>query len=189
MTATRVERGRIRYLTPGHPRPVEAAQDSLVLHLHLKNISEDVIFCPTDPYFDRRCKPKQTQNKTYTYLVMSGQRYYGGPCDWKPTPPREYVLGQVYGKELKPQQALDTIVCTAPEDDAGRALEQYHGDLLWRVQLRRGLVQVGDRELSATAVIGVQFNKKDVQPMAKSELAGEPTISARNLLRAFAEAN
>jgi hypothetical protein len=48
----------------------------------------------------------------------------------------------------------------------GRLLENYHGDLVWRVQVRRGLVRVKDREYPATGVIGVVFKDTDITSLA-----------------------
>jgi len=36
-------------------------------------------------------------------------------------------------------------------------------NMTWRVQLRRGLVDHRGQKVSATAVIGVQFNAKDIK--------------------------
>jgi hypothetical protein len=47
-------------------------------------------------------------------------------------------------------------------DQVGKVLANYHGRLLYRVQVRRGLVRVGDREVPATAVVGVEFNDTDI---------------------------
>ena len=66
-------------------------------------------------------------------------------------------------KELKPGEEVDTFICTDYKDHIGRALENYTGDLLWRVQVRRGLIRVRDRDISATAVIGVEFRTQDVE--------------------------
>jgi hypothetical protein len=35
--------------------------------------------------------------------------------------------------------------------------------MLWRLQVRRGLVSVGAKEIPATAVIGVEFGANDVK--------------------------
>ena len=43
------------------------------------------------------------------------------------------------------------------------------GDLLWRVQLRRGLIDHKGRRLPATAVIGVRFNSADLPAKAADE--------------------
>jgi DNA-directed RNA polymerase subunit RPC12/RpoP len=166
----RPERVELRPLVirvPGF-EPEEQGEASLVLHLHLRNVSSDVVFSPTDPYFDRRWKPSQA-NKPYTFLEIldlptGKMRLFGGPLVWKPGRPtasRQLIDGQAY-QMLRPGEQLATVVCTDPADEVGRLLKGYHGRLLWRVQFRRGLVEVGEREVSATAVVVVQFSDRDV---------------------------
>ena len=58
---------------------------------------------------------------------------------------------------------MTTFLCTEPKDDVPAAIKKAKGPFLWRVQVRRGLVKLGDKEVSATAVVGVEFNKQDVQ--------------------------
>ncbi len=36
--------------------------------------------------------------------------------------------------------------------------------LVWRVQVRRGFMEAGGNQVSATAVIGVEFSARDIQP-------------------------
>src|SRR5262249_29621392 len=69
--AERVEQKPITFLYRGRGRNPEPATDgdSLVLHLRLKNISRDVFFHPTDPYFDRRwIEGKDVWPPPYTIL-------------------------------------------------------------------------------------------------------------------------
>lgn len=181
VTPEKVELRRIWVNTPGS-NPTEGYDDALVLYLHLKNVSSDVVFKPLDPCFDRKWKEKpkqpQTRHRPYTLLELGEtRRYYGGPLPWstppenKPLPNRETVflrdgereLRQNTGKELKPGEEMETFVCTDYEDQIGKELANYHGPLLWRVHVRRGLVEVGDREFSATAQIGVEFDAKDIR--------------------------
>lgn len=159
VTPEKVELRRIVFHSPGY-NPEKGVDDSLVLRLRLKNVSEDVVFCPTDPYFERRWKPGQSlSSKPYMFLDVGTQRFYGGPVPWRrglTREARETIEGQVH-KVLRPGDETTTFVCTAPEDHVGKALASYTGPLLWRVQLRRGLVAVRDREAPVTAVIGVEF--------------------------------
>jgi phage FluMu protein Com len=161
------EKVQLKRLRIRHPGFAPELQDeaSLVLQVRLKNTSRDVEFSPTDPYFDRQWKPDQA-NKPYTFLELGGDRFFGGPLFWQPgVPPegRERVEGQVY-KVLAPGQELTTLVCTDPEIRIAEVLNRYQGNLLWRIQLRRGLVAVRNREVSATAVVGVQFKHSDIEP-------------------------
>jgi hypothetical protein len=66
---------------------------------------------------------------------------------------------------LGPGAEMDTFVCTDGDDAAVlQELEKFQGKLLWRVQLRRGLVRVGQRDIPAAAVVGVEFTARDVAP-------------------------
>jgi hypothetical protein len=174
VTPTRVERRRIRFKQEGGDAdPTD--HESLALHLRLRNVSEDVYFKPLDSYFDRRWKlSKPAGIMPYTFLTLSDKRFFGGPLDWQPhsaskgdrfRDPRMLVVGQDHDKELGPGEEMTTFICTDPQDKATAALDKMKdkGPYIWRVQVRRGLVQVGDRELSATAVVGVEFNRSDVQ--------------------------
>lgn len=163
VTPQRVELRRVEFHRPGFA-PEPALEDSLVLRLHFRNISRDVAFSPTDPFFDRCWKGVASGKKPYTFLDIGKDRLWGGPLPWSPGRPlgeRDTIDGQQY-KILQPGEELTSLVCTDPEDHAGRLLASYRGDLLWRVQVRRGLVQVRDREYSATAVIGVPFKDTDI---------------------------
>jgi hypothetical protein len=75
---------------------------------------------------------------------------------------RETVEGQQH-RRLRPQEELTTLICTDPDDHVARLLASARGPLLWRVQVRRGLVPVRDREVSSTAVIGVEFEPDQIQ--------------------------
>jgi hypothetical protein len=163
ITPLSVELRHVLFRMPGFPDE-QADTASLVLSLRLQNVSTDVLFSPTDPYFERRWKGLPHGSKPYTLLEIGPRRLYGGPIVWDSRKPRaesETVEGQQY-RVLEPGQTLTTVVCTDPDDHAADLLAAYHGDLLWRVQVRRGLVKVGEREVSATAVVGVRFRDTDV---------------------------
>jgi hypothetical protein len=159
----KVELRRVGLLNPDG-RLEEAGDESLVLHLVLQNVSDDVVFSPSDPFFDRQWKSAQ-ESKPYTLLEIGGQRFYGGPLPWRPdrrSETRTIVDGQAY-RLLQPGEQLTTLVCTDPADHVGNLLAHFHGKLLYRVQVRRGLVRVGDREAPATAVVGIAFTDTQIE--------------------------
>jgi hypothetical protein len=144
--------------------PEPALDDSLVLDLRFRNISRDVAFSPTDPFFDRSWKGLSSGKKPYSFLDIGKDRLWGGPLPWNPArqaEERDTIAGQQH-KILQPGEQLTTLVCTDPRDHVTRLLANYQGSLLWRIQVRRGLVQVGGREYPATAVIGVHFKDTDI---------------------------
>jgi hypothetical protein len=155
---------RVTILTTGFDPSREKA---LVLRLHLRNISQEIAFHPVDPFFDRSWKPGDPNGKPYTYLDMDGRLFYGGPIEWEYASAqgnnaRQYILEQRQDRVLGPNEEMDTIICTNPHDKVEDYLNSYHGPLLWRVQLRRGPVEVRNHDASATAVIGVEFQDSDV---------------------------
>ena len=58
---------------------------------------------------------------------------------------------------------MDTFVCTDGDDkSAVDAVENYHGKLMWRVHLRRGIITVdADQLVPVSSVIGVEFTDDD----------------------------
>jgi hypothetical protein len=141
-------------------------QPTLALELRIRNVSDDVYFKPLDPYFNRHWNPnKPSGMKPYSFLTVDSKRFFG-PLPWQPRSQARWrmsVVGQDLDKELKPGEEMTTFICTDPQDSAPAALKNAKGPFVWRIHVRRGLVKVGDKEVSATAVVGVEFNKQDVQ--------------------------
>jgi hypothetical protein len=173
VTPRRVERQRVRVVVE-NTQPEPCAGDSLVLYLNLKNLSAEYAFAPLDNYFDRRWKPGKNQLPPFTQLEVGKERFYGGPADWfprgDPNNKREWVEGRKdLPAVLQPGEQKEYFVCTDGNDPRAVAMlfgedgeESYHGPFLWRIRLRRGLVHVGDKDYSATAVVGVRFTDKDI---------------------------
>jgi hypothetical protein len=180
VTPTKVEFGKIKIRTQGFTKVEESQYPTLILHLDFENISEDVVFRPLDAFFNPRLdhsKGNVLTNRTFTQLVMGNTHLCGGPCKWVHPAYRskeliETVEGQHYEKELKPgDPPLSTFVCvdpdtqdpaylaTHPEDD----ILHYKGPLLYRVQIRRGLVTYKGKDVPCTAVIGVEFTDRDIE--------------------------
>jgi phage FluMu protein Com len=155
------------------------AGQSLVLTLRVKNTSTDTVFDPNDPAF-RRAR-KEGQPFPYTALQI-GRTFYYGIFPWPPEPgvKRYFVEGQdEEEKRLGPGEERDTWVTVAPRgikaamddvlaDVAELKKKQNPEPLLWRVQLRRGMVQVKDDsgkevDISATTVIGVEFRADQIK--------------------------
>lgn len=165
----KVERRRINLCFEGQPRRLPSAQDALVLTLRLRNVSVDDHFVPTDPAFVRRWVPgvDLRESRPYTLLEVGASRFYGGPCPWYPTKQpgsgRMFVEGQRFHQPLAPGAETTAVVATDPEDTAIlSAVEAHPGTLLWRVQLRRGLVRIRGREVSACTVVGVEFRPDQI---------------------------
>jgi hypothetical protein len=166
VTPTEVKRSRVTYCYTQGSKPDTSAKDALVLRLHLKNVSNDQQFCPTDPAFDARWDDPR-QPKPYTYLDFGAEKFFGGPIDYPyGKHGRMYMQGQENDPQpLGPGEERTTVVCTDPDksDQVRKALAKAKGSMLWRVRLRRGLVDVGNKQKSATAVIGVEFAASDIR--------------------------
>jgi hypothetical protein len=163
ITPVKVERARISIAEPG-ALSQRAADESLVLHVRFKNNSGDVSFSPTDPHFERRWKGPSYGSKPYNFLQIGERRFYGGPLPWSSDNSlamRDHIDGQEY-RVLGPGESQTTLVCTDPTDPILDCLTDFEGEIVWRIQVRRGLVKVGDREVPATAVVGVKFSRRDI---------------------------
>jgi hypothetical protein len=138
------------------------ADRQMGLHLKLQNLSPDVEFKPLLPNgFYQLKRVSLLDTGPYTYLEVGGKRLYGLGAEWEQTPARRDD-GRFDGT-LQPGEAMTAVFWTRTDDKAvARAVDGARGPLLWRVQLRRGLVAVGGTEVSATAVIGVAFNARDI---------------------------
>ena len=154
---------------------------ALVLYLRLKNVSEDQSFQPLDRYFDRRWKGRKGP-PPLTLLEAGARRYYGGPAEWnqepdrtvrgdQPLPERVSLLDvpdapweDPVDRPLEPGESVEAFVCTDPTDPATAGLARHQGDFLWRVHIRRGLVEVRGLKVPAAAVLGIEFTDRDVPP-------------------------
>jgi hypothetical protein len=190
VTPERVERAKVNVFVQGFEKAEPCRFDSLVLYLKLENTSAGRTFAPLDNYFDRTWKSGEDLLPPLTLLEAGGNRFYGGPARWYPRGDkkhkREWVEGRkaVEAERLDPGQKKEYFVCTDGGDpraartlfgldkDGDRAGEPYHGPLLWRVRLRRGLATVRGKDFSTTAVVGVEFTDKDVKPGKAGPQAG-----------------
>ena len=137
---------------------------ALVLHLKITNTSADVTLYPMDPAFTRKAKPG---DRPATGLVVGNQTFWGGAIAW-PVP--NAGVKRVYDKAqeadatpLKPGETREYVVFTAADPLVVRAVRAATDPLVWRVQVRRGLIDYCGGEVPVTAVIGVEFEPGDVK--------------------------
>jgi hypothetical protein len=134
-------------------------QGRLSLYLKLRDVSREVAFNPVLPAEDyqfRRVSMEDTG--PYTFLEAGDRRLYMRGAEWDQTPPRKQ--GVLFDGMLQPGEEMVAVFRTQADDKG--ALQAATGTLVWRVQLRRGLVAVGDSEISATAVVGVAFDARAI---------------------------
>jgi hypothetical protein len=86
--------------------------------------------------------------------------------------------GKAFDGTVQPGEAMTVAFRTTQDDRAAVRAEAAAGPLLWRVQLRRGLVPLRDTEVSATAVIGVEFAPRAIGS-EQGEVAHRPAARAR----------
>jgi hypothetical protein len=189
VTPLRVEQKRIKGFQKNIGADVtsqESTSEGLLLYLRVKNISEDEQFCPTDPAFNRRWEPADARGnvrdspamRPFTAIEMGKKNdwIWGGPFKLKQLTgkddsiERQYVEGQEKDHiPLKPGEERETTICS-PTNQAYAAavasVSRYSGPLLWRVHLRRGLLNFNGRNVSTTAVIGVKFKAGDIKRTA-----------------------
>jgi DNA-directed RNA polymerase subunit RPC12/RpoP len=178
VTPTKVVQTKVAYYdekAPNKPWPCE--YDSLVLHLRLRNTASDYAFTPLDNYFDRKYHPSTGDVKPFTQLEIGERVFYGGPAEWYSRnrkgdnhTDRQWLKGRKDFDEegLGPGQTMKTFVCTDGNDaNVVVAAAEFQGAFLWRVHLRRGLVNVKGKDVSATAVVGVQFTRQDIDKVAE----------------------
>ncbi len=175
VTATGVERGTVKMTTPGFDKPDEI--ETLVLRLHLKNVSNDAAFYPMDYWFARKWSDDPSVRKgqpPLTVLLAGDQlRFFGGPAVWNQETVRrnsnperrDYLTDCHYDRELKAGEEMDTFVCVNGNDPKWDELAEYKGSFVWHVHVRRGFVHYKDHDYPATAVFGVEFTDADIKAM------------------------
>ncbi len=181
VTPIRVARQRMSIMVDKFDKAEPLETDSLVLYLKFRNLAEDYAFTPLDNFFDRQWK--NAGPPPYTLLEADGQTFIGGPAAWVSETQarssnkfrREWIAGRknIDRAGLQPGEEEKSFTCTDGSDakiarflfgvDANnrRVGAPYHGPLLWRVHLRRGLIDWRGKRVPATAVIGVEFTDKD----------------------------
>jgi hypothetical protein len=182
VTPLSVQRKKMRIFVETFDKAEYLPCDCLVLNLRITNRSEDYSFAPMDNYFDRKSSGKG-DNVPLTILQAGKVNFFGGPASWfplqgrrDPRDLREWLEGrQNEAKMLAPGRQMDTFVCTNGDDtntaeylfgvdkNGKKVGKPYSGKLLWRVHLRRGLIEYNGRQLPAQCVIGVDFDSKDIK--------------------------
>ena len=136
--------------------------EGLVLQLKVKNNSPDTAIYPLDPAFLRRGIGSDTPA---TRIVVGKETFAGGPINWPFKPPltREFEEAQENeNRPLEPGETRDYYVCSAYDPRLTVAVKHAKEPAIWRVQVRRGLIEYRGQDVPVTAIIGVQFAGGDV---------------------------
>jgi hypothetical protein len=155
------------------PLAVKRTPDGqLQLKLKLRNLSRDVKFDPLPDTF-LRYAPDANRDRPYTFLALGpdpDQRIYGANI--------EHREGLDPDGTLHPGKEEVLTLSTDPDyvdlEDLLALLDRAQTPILWRVQVRRGLVRVRGKDVSATAVVGVRLDPRDL-PRPPDQRLGLPT--------------
>jgi DNA-directed RNA polymerase subunit RPC12/RpoP len=134
--------------------------DSMELTVRLRNISKDLRLNPMPRSF-------LVRTQGYTFLEFGKQKIYGGRLSYHKTIGfwaniREFAGAAprpAFEGVLDPGEEMVATLLTSPRDEGlVRKLTDFRGPLVWRLEVRRGLALVGGKTVSATAVVGVEFD-------------------------------
>jgi phage FluMu protein Com len=151
---------RIGELQVTPKKVVHDALGDLELTLHVKNVSANQVFSPVHPDFLK----VSLGGKTMPYTFLESRNFkslYGGHLAFQ----RGEGGDKTIDGALKPGQEEDVLVTTRGDNSkeiVQRIVQSKNENLLWRIQVRRGLVPSDGQPVSATAVIGVQFSARDI---------------------------
>jgi hypothetical protein len=139
------------------PVKVQLTASELVLHLRMKNVSADQVFNPISQEFMKYTG----DSPPYTYLDLGQKKIYGGFPEWLRGPEGKE---ERFGGDIAPgQEELIRIVTSPKFKDDVKRIANSQATLLWRVQVRRGFVETrAGNQVSATAVVGVEFSAQDI---------------------------
>jgi hypothetical protein len=133
----------------------------LRLFLRAKNTSSNTIFEPINEIWVRYA-PNKNMSEPYTYVESKShniQNIYGAYLGYRKTMDDEQDGGTAL---LQPGKET-LVVLTTYDTPLLADIAKSNDTFTWRVQLRRGLVKYRDKEVSATAVIGVDFKTSEIE--------------------------
>ncbi len=145
--------------------------DCLVLTARVRNRSNQA-FHPFDPAFNRFAATNAPP--PLTAVMVNGQNYAGGPIPWPfRHSGREYIVGQEQDEvPLEPGQERTTVL---PSIDGAKGrqmcdmLRTTGSPALWRIHLRRGYTNYQGERVSASALVGVEFDASEVRWLTAGE--------------------
>lgn len=149
-------------------RVLVTSDGDLKLLLRAKNVSAKTAFEPMNVLY---VNEKKSPDKLYTFLESRSKsidNIYGGDLEYHRS--REAKDAPVGFAVLGPSEEVTIAIITHERYRQGAVssiVKSGSDEFTWRVQLRRGLVKVDGKDISATTVIGVDFSSKDIEKGAK----------------------
>jgi hypothetical protein len=159
------EKRRLRIIREGQGETQRRTTnfDALVLQLRVKNLSPDRPIFPLDPAFTRAAK---MDDRPAMRLAIGRLMLYGGAISW-PFPERvrrEYEEAQARDDQpLNPAETRDYVVFTNEDSSLAQVIQKASEPLLWRVQIRRGVVDHGGKEVPVSAIVGIEFKPSEIR--------------------------
>ena len=156
----KVTRGPVQFAGSGNTQEEGFKTDPvLMLWVKLTNESKDQAFAPLDgDLLFRRSRDGERSNN---FVIEKSDKPQGSPCvlvhydellksgEWT-------LAGQQLGQTLQPGESLETFIPTVEEN-----IDRLTGDLLWRIQLRKGRSPSGG---GVTTLVEVAFPANQIQP-------------------------
>jgi hypothetical protein len=164
----KVEIRPLKVITEGKqekPRE-EARRNTLVMQLRIKNASNDVSIFPMDPALTRKARPDDKQYVGTRLVIPGKQPFVGGGIEWPVAANVKRKYEEQQEKDnvaLNPGETREYIVFTDTDPQIVRTVKESTDTLLWRVQVRRGLIEFKGKDVPVTAIIGVEFKASDVK--------------------------
>jgi hypothetical protein len=142
------------------PERIVLTEDGdLRLFLRAKNISKDTTFEPCNERFVKYNPQKNTPS--YTFLQSKTRNLgnvFGAYLEYRDKADDNKELSEAI---LRPDQEI-LIVLTTYANPHMKEIAKGNDSHTWRIELRRGMVKYAGKDVSATTVIGVEFNSSDV---------------------------
>lgn len=147
------------------PLKVQLSSDGdLVLHVKMVNSSKDLEFNPLPDSYMHYSETGRKTPRPYSYLDggQLGKAYGGFLRYFKGSPGQQQEESRGV---IGPGQEVFIEITTAVKhrDALIKSMMSSRRPLVWRVHFRRGLVAVRDRNVPASAVIGVEFSTSAIE--------------------------
>ncbi|WP_298864294.1 hypothetical protein [uncultured Gimesia sp.] len=175
VTPLRVTRGPIEFehYTGDATKTRTPSKDVLKLHLKFENVSSDQTFEPLDQKLLLTRVPGKTpesQLRANNFVCRVDQKrtdaervlVYDMPPSWEWNIKGQNINQETLSQKLGPGESFETYVAT---NEAG--IDSLKGDLVWRLQLRKGYNPVSYR--GVTTLIEVMFNSDQIQVESPSQ--------------------
>ncbi len=144
----------------------EARRNTLVMQLRIKNTSNDLSIFPMDPALTRKARPDDKQFVGTRLVVPGKQPFVGGGIEWPVAANVKRKYEEQQEKDnvpLNPGETREYVVFTDTDPQIVKTVKESSDTLLWRVQVRRGLIEFKGKDVPVTAIIGVEFKSSDVK--------------------------